>query len=189
MKLSGRMLFFWLAVAVLFLDQITKSIMTAWLAPRRSLVVLPGLFDLSYVRNPGAVFGLFRSLADPWRSALLTLVPMAAIFFVFRLASLIPRSRLRPLSALGLILGGAVGNLVDRIRLGSVIDFLDVYLGRHHWPAFNVADACICTGVGLLLLEMWRSGDPIHEKTGARSGVSLTADSASVPELVKRGDP
>jgi signal peptidase II len=157
MTRTGRLAFYVLAASVLVLDQGIKAVMTAQLAPRGSVSVVPGLFSLTYVRNTGAVFGLFRSLPEPWRSLLLTLVPLAAVLFVIVMAMRTPPGRLRPLAALGLILGGALGNLVDRIRFGSVVDFLDVYIGEYHWPAFNLADSAICVGVGLLILDILRS--------------------------------
>ena len=139
---------------VVLLDQASKAVMTAYLAPRGSVPVIPGLFDLTYVHNTGAVFGLFRSLASPWRGLLLTLVPLVAVGVILALAVRTPAGRRRPLSGLALILGGAIGNLIDRLRLGWVVDFLDFYLGSAHWPAFNLADSSICVGVGLLLLDM-----------------------------------
>lgn len=154
---QGRLAFLVLAAGVLILDQLVKWIMTAQLAPRGTVAVLPGLFNLTYVRNTGAVFGLFRSLPDPWRGLLLTLVPLAAVLFVIVMALRTSPERWWPLAALGLILGGAIGNLVDRIRFGSVVDFLDVYVGEYHWPAFNLADSAICVGVGLLILDILRS--------------------------------
>jgi signal peptidase II len=160
MASRGRALFVALAASVLVLDQASKALMTSWLAPRGRVEVIPGLFDLTYVLNTGAVFGLFRSLDGAWRGLILTLVPLAAMALVLALAARTPAHRLAPLSALGLILGGAVGNLLDRLRLGAVVDFLDIYIGRHHWPAFNVADSAICIGVGVLLIEMWRPPPP-----------------------------
>lgn len=157
MILSGRRLFPALAMMVFILDQVTKAAATAWLAPREALTIIPGFLDLAYVRNTGAVFGLFRSLADPWRSLILTLVPLLALVLVLAMALRTPSTRLRVQGALGLILGGALGNLLDRLRLGSVVDFIGVYVGRYHWPNFNAADSAICVGVGLLVLDMWHS--------------------------------
>jgi signal peptidase II len=149
-----RWAFLILAGVVILLDQASKEVMTVFLAPRRSVTVIPGLFDLTYVRNSGAVFGLFRDLTSPWRGLLLTLVPLVAVGVILALALRTPGERRRPLAALGLILGGAIGNLIDRVRFGSVVDFLDVYIGSLHWPAFNLADSAICIGVSLLLLDM-----------------------------------
>jgi signal peptidase II len=157
MALSGRRLFLALAMVVFILDQITKAAATAWLAPRQEMTIIPGFLDLAYVRNTGAVFGMFRSLADPWRSLILTLVPLLALALVITMALRTPPARLRVQGALGLILGGALGNLLDRLRLGSVVDFIEVYVGRYHWPNFNAADSAICVGVGLLVLDMWHS--------------------------------
>jgi len=154
---AGRRLFLGLAIAIFILDQVTKAMATAWLAPRRAVTLIPGFLDLAYVRNTGAVFGLFRSLADPWRSVILTVVPLLALGLVILMALRTPPARLRVHGALGLILGAAVGNLLDRLRMGSVVDFVEVYLGRYHWPNFNAADSAICVGVGLLVLDMWRS--------------------------------
>ncbi len=157
MAVSGRRLFLALATLIFTLDQITKAAATAWLAPRDAVTLIPGFLDLAYVRNPGAVFGLFRTLVDPWRSLILTLVPLLALALVIAMALRTPPTRLRVQGALGLILGGALGNLLDRLRLGIVVDFIGVHVGRYHWPNFNAADSAICIGVGLLVLDMWRS--------------------------------
>ncbi len=157
-----------LALAVILLDQASKVLMTRLLAPRGSVEIIPGLFSLTYVRNTGAVFGLFRDLADPWRGLLLTLIPLLAVGVILALAWRTPAGRRRPLMALALVLGGAVGNLVDRLRLGYVVDFLDAYLGTAHWPAFNLADSAICIGVCLLLLDMARQPAGDHSPSGPR---------------------
>lgn len=157
MMSRGRLLFALLALATLILDQATKAIMTRSLAPHGSITVIPGLFDLTYVHNRGAIFGLFSGLTEPWRAILLTIVPLAAIAVVLVITYRTPASHVRPLAALGLVLGGALGNLIDRIRLGEVVDFLDWHLAGYHWPAFNVADSAICIGVGLLILHLSRT--------------------------------
>ncbi|MFQ5720788.1 MAG: signal peptidase II [Acidobacteriota bacterium] len=149
--------FLLVALATLVTDQVTKALMTAWLLPRGGFTVIPGLFDLTYVKNRGAVFGLFGGLGDPWRGVVLTFVPLGAIVLVAVLAWRSPAGRASPLLPLALVLGGAVGNLIDRLRLGAVVDFLDWHLAGHHWPAFNVADSAICVGVGFLLLHSFRS--------------------------------
>ena len=114
--------------------------------------MIPGLFNLTYLTNTGAAFGLLAGDHGMWRQVFfigVAVVALAAIGFLYR--------KLRPVSvwygvALGLIAGGAIGNLIDRLRLGSVIDFLDVYVGAHHWPAFNLADSAITVGVAIFLL-------------------------------------
>ncbi|MFQ5671098.1 MAG: signal peptidase II [Acidobacteriota bacterium] len=167
---KGRFIFLLLASLVLVVDQASKAFMTHLLASRGSIPVIPGLFDLTYVRNRGAVFGLFRDLPDLWRAPLLTLVPVAALVFVLVAVYHTPAHRFLPLSAFGLVLGGALGNLSDRIRFQSVVDFLDVYLGRYHWPAFNVADSAICVGVALLILDLLRAARPQSAQTPMAGG-------------------
>jgi signal peptidase II len=147
-----------LSLAVLALDQVTKEIVSTRLTLYASVPVIPGLFQITLVTNRGALVGLLHDLADPWRGALFTIVPAAAIVLVlvfqYRTTPHDPLTQ----SGLALVLGGAVGNLSDRVRLGYVVDFLDVFVGDHHWPAFNVADSAICTGVGLLVADLWWRG-------------------------------
>ena len=117
-----------------------------------SQVVIPGFLNLTYLTNTGAAFGMLAGQPTLWRQLFfvgVALVALVAIFFLHkRIAS---ESRWYTVS-LALIAGGAVGNLIDRVRLGSVVDFLDVYLTTHHWPAFNVADSAITVGVGIFLV-------------------------------------
>ena len=157
MERSLRRVFLITTAIVVLLDQTTKFGLTAWLAPRGSVTVIPGLFDLTYVLNRGAVFGIFASLEGPWRAVLLTAVPVIAVGCVLVMAYRTPAHQLRPLIALGLVMGGAIGNLVDRVRLGAVVDFFYWHIADYYWPAFNVADSAICVGVGLLVLHMVRT--------------------------------
>lgn len=161
-----------LVCTVILLDGITKHIAMAQLAPYHAVTVIPGLFDLTYVENPGGVFGLLRGLEDTTRGVIFTLVPLTAIVLIGLYALRIPSAQRLTLTSLGLILGGAVGNLIDRVRLGFVVDFLDVHWHGHHWPAFNLADSAICVGVGLLLLEtLWQpAGTP--RSAAASAGTS-----------------
>jgi len=161
--------FFVLSVAVLVLDQVTKVLAHHYLSDRRAVEIVPDFFNLWYSRNPGGLFGSFRSWDGPLRFVLLTLLPMVAIVFI---AAFLARTRAvdRPtLFGLALILGGATGNLIDRLVRGEVIDFLDVYVawpkladwlvqqfGTAHWPTFNVADSSIVVGAGLLLVSIVR---------------------------------
>ena len=140
------------AGATLALDLATKAWVEARLAVFESVPVIPGWFHLTHLRNRGVAFGLFSRGAD-WAPALLigvTLAVMAVIVWMVRRTP--AADRLAHLS-LGLLGGGALGNLVDRVRYGEVVDFLDLFWGAHHWPAFNVADAAICLGVGGLLAQ------------------------------------
>ncbi len=145
------LLFGFLAVLVVVLDQASKL----WLVRNFSLFeswsVIPGCFNLTYLTNTGVAFGL---LAGPvwWRQVFFIVVTVAALVVIGVLHWRLREKSVFYTVSLGLIAGGAVGNLVDRVRLGSVVDFLDFYLGSHHWPAFNVADSAITVGVGLFLV-------------------------------------
>ena len=143
-----------LTFSVLILDQTTKAMVVSRMTLFSTTPVVPGLFHITLVRNKGALFGLFQDLPDPYRSTLFTVVPGLAIvlMLVFQYRTTIHDMATQ--AGLALILGGAFGNLVDRLRLGYVIDFLDVFMGEHHWPAFNVADSCISIGVVLLLFDL-----------------------------------
>ncbi len=154
------------SVSVLVLDQITKWQITSNMALYSSIPVVRGLFHLTLVTNRGALFGLFHDMADPYRSALFTSIPILAIVLivVFQVRTTVADTVAQ--AGLALILGGAVGNLTDRLRLGYVIDFLDIFVGDHHWPAFNVADASICIGVTFLVLDLLAKG-PEHRRAGS----------------------
>lgn len=151
--LTGRAMAWIAAVTVLVLDQASKALFTATLDPHRSVTIIPGFFDLTLVTNTGGVFGILRDLEGPVRGLLFGLLPLAAIALMVWYARSLEPGRRWPLAAIGLILGGAAGNLLDRVRLGYVVDFLDAYVGSYHWPAFNLADSAICVGVAMLLLE------------------------------------
>jgi signal peptidase II len=148
--------FFIAAGGVLLADLATKSAVMSSFSLHESLPVIPGFFDLTYVRNPGAAFGFLAKASPAFRSFFFSGVAVIAIllilWFLFR-----EKEGSLPLTlSLGLIIGGATGNLLDRIRFGEVVDFLDFSVGGYHWPAFNVADSAISVGACLLLLEMFR---------------------------------
>jgi signal peptidase II len=120
-----------------------------------SMPVIHGLFNLTYVRNKGAAFGI---LADSSiRIPFFITVSIAAMLGILWYIKQLREDQKLAILSLSLVFSGAFGNLIDRIRLGEVIDFLDVFWGRYHWPAFNVADSAITTGVTLLFIEMWRT--------------------------------
>jgi len=187
---AARRAYFSLSLLVVLADQATKVLVHEFLRGRSAVEVIPGFFNLAYSRNRGGLFGYFSELQDPWRALLLTLLPLLAIVLV---TLFIARGREmdRPsLLGLALILGGAVGNLIDRLLRGEVVDFLDVYvgpsrlaewlvarIGTAHWPTFNVADSAIVGGAFLLAFsiarpasapgsppaEIPRAGDPPSE--------------------------
>jgi signal peptidase II len=163
---------FLVIIAVVLLDQATKLLVDRLMSLHESRVVIDGLVHLTYVRNRGAAFGLFSDADLPFQSMLFSAVSLLALGAIAAYFFKLPdRSRLARV-ALALVMGGALGNLIDRARLGSVIDFVDVFWGPHHWPAFNVADSAISVGVVLLVLDMLRAP---HAHHNAEPGVSAHA--------------
>ncbi len=145
----------WLAVFVLILDQVSKWAATAWLSYAEPVPVMP-LLNMTLLHNTGAAFSFLAS-AGGWQRWFFTLIALAiSIALVIWLWRLPARERLTG-AALALVLGGALGNLIDRVLYGYVVDFIDVYYGSWHWPAFNIADSAITVGVALLL---WTSLRP-----------------------------
>lgn len=149
--LKGLKLIWFTVAFVVIADQLTKAIVAATLSPYEILEVIPGVLNLVYWHNPGAAFGIL-STSGSTGTILLTAISVIALFVIGLLVKTALREgdRLTTFS-LSLIGGGAIGNLIDRLRLGEVIDFLDFYTGQYHWPAFNVADCAITIGVFLTL--------------------------------------
>jgi signal peptidase II len=144
------LLFVGLAGGVLVLDQATKALVSAALRLHESRPIIPGFLSLTLVHNSGAAFGILAGERSPLRTGLFLVVSIVAMGVVLWLLwRLRPGQKVEAL-ALSLIFGGAVGNVIDRIRFGKVIDFVDVFYRSYHWPAFNVADAAISVGVFLL---------------------------------------
>ncbi len=139
------------------LDLLTKGMVEARFKPFDLHPVIDGFFNLTYLKNPGAAFGIFADSGE-YRVAFFIVVTLIAMAFIlWFLGKYGDESPLFPLS-LGLIFGGAVGNLVDRVRYGAVVDFIDIYWNDYHWPAFNVADSTITVGIILIfLVELLRS--------------------------------
>src|SRR5881394_106622 len=138
-KLRARLPYLLLVVLTLLLDRWTKSIIHSKFDLNQSVSVIDGVFDITYVRNTGVAFGIFNSFSSPAKVVLLSIFTLAAAAVVV-VYSLNSPSRNRVLQgALSLILGGALGNLYDRLNYGYVIDFLEIYIRNYHWPAFNVA--------------------------------------------------
>lgn len=154
--MAAKTRFFLAALVVtLGLDQLTKYWIVGEIYYGDSREVIPGFFELTHVRNPGGAFSFFADGSVEHRMLFfigMTLVAVGLLLVFFR--RLEPEARLVSLS-LGGILGGALGNLIDRIVHTEVIDFLDFFIGSYHWPAFNVADSAIVVGVGVLLVEMF----------------------------------
>jgi signal peptidase II len=151
---KNRSQYLLISFVVFLVDQITKTIVVQGMEPHQSIEVIPNLFNITYVHNRGAVFGLGSNFSAPylsWMLSILSIVSLAVILFYFlRVRTTSPRLY----TGLALVLGGALGNLYDRLKNGYVVDFLDMHWFEHHWPFFNVADLSICLGVGLLLISM-----------------------------------
>jgi signal peptidase II len=140
-----------LILFVVLADQLTKLWIMQSLPLYGKRIIIPGFFNLVHVTNTGAAFGLLAGEHALWRQVffvVVALVALAAIFFAYHQ---VKTKGLLFTGAVGLIAGGALGNLIDRIRFGAVVDFLDFYIKNYHWPAFNVADSAIFVGVCLFL--------------------------------------
>jgi len=156
-----RAAYFLVSLAVLLLDQWTKGVVMRTFQVHESREVISGLFDLTYVQNSGAAFGLFASVDSSAKAIILNSVAVLVFLIVSGYALRTSHKSVRLQLGFALILGGAVGNLMDRVRFQYVVDFLDFHVSGHHWPAFNVADAAICVGVGLLFLDMLKNEEDV----------------------------
>ena len=139
---------------VVILDQMTKLLILKNLPLYHSITVIPGFFNITHIHNPGGAFGFLAHQPSSVRNFLFILLSSFAVCFIFYFYK--NTNRTHPLLASGfaLILGGAIGNLIDRIRFGEVVDFLDVYVRNYHWPAFNVADSAITVGVTIFIFHL-----------------------------------
>ena len=138
------------------LDFFTKAYISSTMSLHESIVVIGGFFNITYVRNPGAAFSFLADAPQVFRMVFFVTVTVCAILLVL---FYIVKSKIEEpfvTFALSLILSGAAGNLIDRVRFGEVVDFIDVYIGSYHWPAFNVADSAISVGAVILIIEMFR---------------------------------
>ncbi len=157
---KSYLIFSLVALVVIAFDQLTKQLVVAGLGLHDSVPVINGFLNLVHVRNPGAAFGFLAKMPDYFRSVFfisVTLGAIAMIIFYVRMNKITEMPLLLPLS---LIFAGAIGNLIDRLRFGEVVDFIDVYVSTHHWPAFNVADSAISVGAVLLLISLLRQKKP-----------------------------
>jgi len=157
--------FYLIALVIVLTDQATKALVVRTMRLGQSISLVPGFFDLTFVLNPGAAFSLFATLPERIRTPFFIVVSVAAIVLIAVYRARHLRGHRLASVSLGLILGGAIGNLIDRVRYGAVVDFLDVHVHQYHWPVFNVADSAISVGVALLLLDMlleWRREKGSH---------------------------
>jgi signal peptidase II len=155
-----------IAAAVVLVDQLTKLWIMANFALHEQLNIIPGFFNLIHVTNTGAAFGFLAGSKSLLRQVFFVGVAVIALVIMVSIYGHLKKQGKIFVYALGLIAGGAVGNLIDRLRFGSVIDFLDFFLGSYHWPAFNAADSAITVGVGLFLLGTLLQHRQEDKKTG-----------------------
>jgi len=141
------------SAAILAADQWTKWLVESHLPLHASREILPGVLHLSHVRNTGVAFGLLAAEGDGLRTALLAAFGLAALSLIAFFFVRTPKEHRRLLWALALVLGGAVGNLLDRLASGAVTDFVAVFIGSYRWPDFNLADSAISIGLALLVLD------------------------------------
>ena len=144
-----------IAAGIILPDQITKAVIQQKYALWATEPVLPGFFNLAHVLNKGAAFGFLNNPDSSWQIWFFMAVTVLAVGFIYYLLTTADHGDRFFIVGLGLILGGALGNLIDRIRTGFVVDFLDFYVGDYHWPAFNVADIAISCGAFAVLISMY----------------------------------
>jgi len=156
LSVKWRIVSGWFA-AIIVLDRLSKIIIDRLLPLHHSIPVIDGFFNLTYVRNTGAAFGIFAGSVEIFRRPFLIAVSIVASGFIVVMLRRLPDKEKGLTTALAFILGGAVGNLIDRVVYGEVIDFLDCFWGNYHWPAFNLADSFITVGVLLALYILLRA--------------------------------
>lgn len=166
-----------LSAVIVILDQWSKWLVEERIVPGTAVEVIPGFLDLIHVRNTGVAFGLFASHGDPRGTLLLAVLGFAALGFVGIYFWLTPLwDRVLQL-AMALVVGGAIGNLIDRVGQGAVTDFIDAYVGSYHWHTFNVADSAITVGIVLMLWSAMRPAqDPSATERGQDSADSERSD-------------
>ncbi|MEE9258788.1 MAG: signal peptidase II [Nitrospinaceae bacterium] len=148
---------FLISNALIIFDQYTKFMVTVHVPLHYSIRVIDGFFSLTHIRNAGVAFGLFAGGENDYKVMffiVVSLVAIGAILFIFHRT---PSENFLVQNGLTLILSGAIGNLIDRVLYNEVIDFLDFFYKGFHWPAFNVADSCITIGVGLMMVDLFKS--------------------------------
>lgn len=153
--------FFWgFSLSIILFDQITKYWIVRDFYLHESVPVFKDFFHITYIRNVGAAFGIL-SKADPsFRVPFFFIVPVLALGMILWAYHKLPTQSRFHSTGLGLIFGGAIGNVIDRIQHGFVVDFLDFFWNGNHFPAFNIADSAICVGVGLMMLDLFKKESP-----------------------------
>ena len=139
---------------IVLLDQFTKALIIGHVSFSQTIPVMGGFFNITHIHNPGGAFGLMANLSPTLRSIVFLFISSLAVGLIFYFYKKTPPNYPWLSAAFALIFGGAIGNLIDRLRFGFVIDFLDIYIGNLHWPAFNVADSAISVGIGIFVFHL-----------------------------------
>lgn len=158
-NLNKRQRDLWIVLVIVVLDQAVKAIVRREIGLNESLTVIPGFFDLTRVHNTGTAFGFMNATDFPFKTVILSLIAIGALAALVMYAASLPLEQWLARTGLALILGGATGNLIDRVMAGYVIDFVDLYWSDWHFWAFNVADASITVGVALMILDLLGAGN------------------------------
>ena len=144
----------WVATLVVLADQISKALIVKHLPMHQSVKVIGGLFDITHIRNPGGAFGLMANMSAATRTFVFLILSSLAVGLLLYLYKNTPKTHAFLATGFAMIFGGAIGNLIDRIRFGNVVDFLDFYVSKYHWPAFNIADSAITIGILIFVLHL-----------------------------------
>jgi signal peptidase II len=155
---APRRLEVWVPLLVIALDQLTKWLVRVNVPLHGSIEVIPDFLDITHVRNTGAAFGFLNAVDFPGKTIVIAVVAICALAGIAVYATTLGSQQLLPRLGMALIIGGAAGNLIDRMFVGSVVDFVDAYWGSFHFWAFNVADSAITIGVSLMILDMIGTG-------------------------------
>jgi signal peptidase II len=158
-----RRLEIWLPILIVVLDQVTKAMVRSMLPLHASVTVIPGFMDFTHVLNTGAAFGILNTSEFAFKTGLISVIAVLALAGVAVYAAGLPRAQVLARTGLALIVGGAGGNLIDRVSAGAVVDFVDVYWRTYHFWAFNVADSAITVGAGIMILDMFGVGTHVSK--------------------------
>ena len=161
--LPRRRLEIWLPILIVALDQLTKLLVRTTLPLHGEVPVVPGLVNLTHVLNTGAAFGFLNAVDFPFKTIAIAVVATVALVSVGLYSATLARQQVAARIGLALIIGGAAGNLIDRLFVGSVVDFVDVYWRNWHFWAFNVADSAITIGVAIMILDMLGMGTHVSK--------------------------
>ena len=176
--------FLWISAIAFILDQWSKYTVIDSMSLYQSIQVLP-FFNFTYVHNYGAAFS-FLEMAGGWQRCFFTAIAFVVSVVILWWLKQSPRSQKMLPVAFAFILGGALGNVYDRLVHGYVIDFLDFYVNNYHWPAFNIADSAIFIGAALLIIDMFKNGDKKSEGNGADARASAADNSETIKEYSER---